>query len=97
MALEIVWTPRAERGYEKIIAYLQENWTDREVKNFIQESIRFFELLSEQPQILQKSDKLKNVYRGPMDNHNMLTYRIKPRKKQIELLNIRSSKQKPLK
>jgi plasmid stabilization system protein ParE len=97
MALEIVWTPRAERGYEKIIAYLQENWTDREVQNFIQESLRFFELLSEHPEILQKSDKLKNVYRGPMDSHNMLTYRIKPRKKQIELLNIRSSKQKPVK
>lgn len=97
MALEIVWTPRAERGYEKIIAYLQENWTDREVQNFILESLRFFELLSEHPQILQKSDKLKNVYRGPIDSHNMLTYRIKPRKKQIELLNIRSSKQKPLK
>lgn len=97
MALEIVWTPQAEKGFEKIITYLSENWSEREVQNFVRESFRFFELLTEHPEILEKSDKQKNVYRGPMDKHNILTYRFKPRKKQIELLNIRSAKQKPLK
>lgn len=97
MALKIVWTPRAEKGFEKILAYIEENWTQREVQSFVRESFRFFELLTEHPEILEKSDKQKNVYRGPMDNHNILTYRIKPRKKQIELLNIRSARQKPLK
>lgn len=96
MALKIVWTPRAEKGFEKILAYIQENWTQREVQNFIRESFRFFALLTEHPEILEKSDKQRNVYRGPMDSHNILTYRIKPRKRQIELLNIRSARQKPL-
>jgi plasmid stabilization system protein ParE len=97
MALEIVWTTRAEKGFEKIIAYLEENWTEREVQSFILESFRFFELLTTHPEILQKSSKQKNVYRGPMDNYNILTYRIKPQKKQIEFLNIRAAKRKPLK
>lgn len=97
MALEIVWTPRAEKGFEKIIAYIGENWTEREAQNFVRESFRFFELLTEHPEILEKSGKQKNVYRGLMDNHNILTYRINTRKKQIELLNIRSAKRKPLK
>jgi plasmid stabilization system protein ParE len=97
MALEIVWTTRAEKEFEKIIAYIEENWTQREVQNFVRESFRFFELLTEHPEIFEKSDKQKNVYRGPMDNHNILTYRFKTRKKQIELLNIRSAKRKPLK
>jgi plasmid stabilization system protein ParE len=97
MALEIVWTPRAEKGFEKIIAYIEENWTEREVQNFVLESFRFFELLTTHPEILEKSSRQKNVYRGPMDNHNILTYRINPRKKQIEFLNIRSAKRKPLK
>lgn len=96
MALEIIWTPTAEKGYEKIISYLENNWTEREVENFIVESFRFFELLSEHPEILEKSGKLKNVYRGPIDKHNILTYRINSNKKKIELLNIRSSRQKPL-
>lgn len=97
MALEIVWTPQAEKGFEKIITYIGENFTEREVQNFIRESFLFFELLTEHPEILEKSDKQKNVYRGLMDKHNILIYRIKPRKKQIELLNIRSAKRKPLK
>lgn len=95
MALEIVWTSRAEKGFEKILSYLEEKWTEREVQNFVQESFSFFEVLAEHPEILEKSSKKKNVYRGPMDNHNILTYRINPRKKQIELLNIRSAKRKP--
>ena len=97
MALEIVWTTRTEKGFEKIIAYLEENWTEREVQSFILESFRFFELLTTHPEILQKSSKQQNVYRGPMDNYNILTYRIKPQKKQIEFLNIRAAKRKPLK
>lgn len=97
MALEIVWTPQAEKGFEKIITYLRENWTEREVQHFIRESFRFFELLTEHPEILEKSNKQKNVYRGLMDKHNILIYRIRPRKKQIELLNIRSAQRKPLK
>jgi len=97
MALEIVWTPRAEKGFQSVITYLEENWTEREVQNFVRESFLFFDLLAAHPEILAKSAKQKNVYRGPMDNHNMLTYRFKPRKKQIELLNIRSFSQKPLK
>jgi len=27
MALEIVWTTRAEKEFEKIIVYIEENWT----------------------------------------------------------------------
>jgi plasmid stabilization system protein ParE len=96
MALEIVWTKRAEKGFDKIITYLEENWTPREVENFVQSSFAFIDLLAKQPQILAKSSKQKYVYRGPMDGHNILTYRLKPRKKQIELLNIRASKRKPL-
>ncbi|MCR9153609.1 MAG: type II toxin-antitoxin system RelE/ParE family toxin [Bacteroidetes bacterium] len=97
MALEIIWTPRAEKGFNKIVGYIEENWTQQEVRNFVRESFSFFELLTEHPEILEKSRKQKNVYRGPMDKHNILTYRIKPRKKQIELLNIRSAKRIPLK
>jgi len=96
MALKIVWTPRAEKAYEEIISYLEEHWTEREVRNFLHQSQIFFELLYRRPEILEKSDNHKNLYRGPMDKHNIITYRVRPRKKQIELLNIRSAKQKPL-
>ena len=33
MGLEIIWTIRAENGFESIVKYLEENWTEREIKN----------------------------------------------------------------
>lgn len=95
MAVEIIWTKRAEKGFNSIIEYLVENWTEREIETFVKQSFHFFDLLSEHPELLQKSDK-KNIYRGAMDNHNILTYRFKPRKKQIELVNIRPAKRRPI-
>lgn len=95
MAFTLVWTRRAIHGYDKIIQYLVTNWTDREVKNFIHESDEFFKALSEYPRILQKTTRHKNLYRGPMNKFTVITYRVKPRKEQIEIINIRGARQKP--
>jgi len=97
MALRIIWSIRAEQGYERIVRYLEENWTEKEVSAFVQETMHFLSLLSENPKMLQKTAKGRNLYRGPMNRLTMLTYRVKPRKKVIELVNIRSTRQKPLK
>ena len=97
MALEIVWTKRAETGYAEIIEYLETHFTEREIRNFVSSSNQFFELLCQYPEMLESSKKQKYVRRGPINKYTILTYRIKPRKKEIELINIRSSRQKPLK
>ncbi len=96
MALKIVWSKRAENGYDKIIQYLAEEWTDREIRNFIEETRQFLSLLEKNPHLLEQSQVRKNIYRGHMNRLTIVTYRVKPRKKQIELLNVRSSRQKPL-
>jgi plasmid stabilization system protein ParE len=96
MAFEIVWTKRAAAGYENIINYLEANWSDKEVSRFVVETNKFFENLILHPELLRKSAKHKDLHRGPINPLTILTYRIKPRKKQIELINIRGARQKPL-
>jgi len=96
MALDLVWTKRAVEGYERIVEYLIENFTDIEVENFINESSMFFDLLKDFPDILQRTAIHKNLHRGPLNKFTIVTYRVKPRKKQIELINIRGSRQKPV-
>ncbi len=93
MALELVWTERAIKGYGNVIEYLENRWTEKEVSNFVRESNRFFELLKKYPRMLEPSTKQANVHRGPINRHTMLTYRVRPRKKQVELLNIYFAKQ----
>ena len=97
MALEIVWTKRAQTGYDKIIDYLETHFSDNEVQRFVRQSNEFFNLLSQYPELLESTKRHKYLHRGPINKFTILTYRIKPRKKQIELINIRSARQKPLK
>ena len=59
MALKIVWTKRAIAGYAGIITYLEEEWTEKEVRNFVRQTEEFFKLLSEYPEILQKTKDIK--------------------------------------
>ncbi len=96
MALEIVWSKRAEKGYDKILRHLEEEWTEREIRNFIDETRQFLSLLEKNPHLLEPSQVRKNIYRGPMNRLTIVTYRVKPRIKLIELLNVRSSRQRPL-
>jgi plasmid stabilization system protein ParE len=95
MALTLVWTKRAEQGYARIVRYLEEEWTDKEVGNFVRETKHFFDLLAENPHMLEPTGNHKNLYRGPINRLTILTYRYKPRKKEIVLVNIRGARQKP--
>jgi len=38
MALNIIWSGRAEKGYDRIVSYLIDNWSEKEVRMFIQET-----------------------------------------------------------
>ena len=97
MALKILWTPQAEKGFDDIINYLAEEWTDREIQNFLNETMQFLDLLSRNLHILQPSSTRKNIYRGPINPLTIVTYRLIPQKQIIELLNIRGARQKPKK
>ena len=97
MAYQVVWTKRAIQGFDKIIEYIWQNFTEKEVIAFLKESNEFIDLLKDFPGLLQKSNKVKDVHRGPINKLTIVAYRVKRSKNQIELLNFKSSRQKPLK
>ncbi len=35
MAFKVVWTPKADESFEKIILYLEKNWTEQEIVKFV--------------------------------------------------------------
>jgi plasmid stabilization system protein ParE len=96
MALELVWSKKAEQGYAHIVKYLEDEWTDKEVQNFVRETKHFFDLLKQNPRILEPSRTHKDLYRGPINRLTILTYRYKPRAKRIILVNIRDARKRPL-
>ena len=51
MALEIEWSKRADKSFDRIIDFLQVEWGDQVVKTFVKKTYDFLEILSEFPEI----------------------------------------------
>lgn len=96
MALEIVWTPQAEKGLDKVLEYLQEEWSAKEIFVLEKRIIDLMERISKYPKICPASGKYQNVRKGLIDKNNYIVYRIRPRKRTIEIINFRGTKQRSL-
>jgi plasmid stabilization system protein ParE len=95
MALKIVWTQQATKGLDKVIDYLEKNWTVIEILNLEQNLQSLLSRISKYPQICPQTEKFKNVYKGLVDKNNYIVYRLQPEKELIEIINFRGTKQKP--
>ncbi len=93
--MKISWTPTARKTYFKVLDHLAEEWTKREVKIFINEVESLLEQIKTNPEMFQASRKKKNVRKGIITKHNTLYYRIKPRKKELELITFWDNRQEP--
>jgi len=51
MALEIEWSKRADKSFDRIIDFLQAEWGDQVVKAFVKKIYDFLEILAEFPEI----------------------------------------------
>ena len=86
MVLKIIWSPEGVDTYVSILEYLEKEWTDKEVKNFITRVGEKLEILKDQPNLGRASDKRRNTYRTVINKQISLIYHYKPIKKEIELL-----------
>jgi len=98
MALKIVWTPQAQadRGLDKVIDYLEEKWTVKEILKLEQNLQDLLNRISKYPKICFVIGKYKNVHKGLVDKNNYIIYRIQPEKELIEIINFRGTKQEPI-
>lgn len=92
---EIFWTDYALDELAQTIKYLEENWTEKEIKNFflkLEETIGF---IVQNPYFFQVSDFEKEIRRAIILNHNTLYYRIKNNSE--EVISLFSHRQDPKK
>ena len=84
--MEISWTPTAKKTYFKVLDYLAEEWTKKEVENFVHKVESILEQIKSNPEMFEASRKKKNVRKGLINKQNTLYYRVKPRKNELELI-----------
>jgi plasmid stabilization system protein ParE len=97
VADEVLWTNSAKNSFAKIIDWLENNWTPKEVTQLVQRTENMIATLQRYPESCPPSAKHKNVHIGILDKHTKLVYHYNPQKKRITLLLFWGMKQNPAK
>ena len=94
MAKKIIWSTRAVNSFDKIIKYLEKNWTKKEIEKLILTTQKVLQQI-ESESIKFKSSGKKDIHEVLITKHNLLIYRLK--KNQIDLLVFYDTRQHPKK
>ena len=98
MDCKIVWSQKAIQSFDANIEYLQINWTDKEIRNFVELVDKKILLLSKQPQIGSiRNIKHQHIRTTLVHKRISLIYRYKSTRKEIELLLFWNTAQNPKK
>ena len=95
MAYKIIWLKRASSRLEKIIQYLEQEWSEKVVKEFLRRLINKILIISENPQIGKVSKKKVEVRRFVITKQVSLYYRVKNNR--IIILTLFDNRQNPSK
>jgi hypothetical protein len=93
--MKVSWTPTARITYFSVIAYLEKAWTKKEIQSFVDEVEKVIGQIIIDPYMFEQSRKKKNVRKGFVTKYNTLYYRVKPIKKEIELITFWDNRQNP--
>jgi plasmid stabilization system protein ParE len=94
MAKTIVWLPLAKNSFFKIIEYLERDWTEKEIRNFVSKTDKILTIIGSGKAKFRRSNK-KNIYEVLVTKHNLLIYR--EINNTVELLRFYDTRQNPKK
>lgn len=92
MPSSIIWSPVARITYYKILEYLEQNWTTKEIENFIYRVEYVIQHIKKNP-LQYPASKEKNIHRCVVAKQVSLFFRLK--EGNIELLVFWDNRQDP--
>lgn len=95
MSKHVIWSPHSEIDLENTLAYLQKNWNDQVVINFLDNIENLIEQIAKNPKQFPLVNKKRKVRRCVITKHNTIFYRV--HKGSVELLRIFDNRQNPQK
>ena len=90
---KIFWTDFALKELQATIEYLEENWTEKELRKLALTLEKTLSLIAQNPYLFQKSEIKEDIRRAVILSHNTLYYRFA--NNQIEILSFFSNSQNP--
>lgn len=95
--MKLSWTPTARLTYFEVIDHLKKTWTEKEIVNFVNTVEKVLKQICDNPYMFKTTRKQKNVRKGFVTKYNTIYYRVKPRKKELELITFWDNRQNPKK
>lgn len=90
---KIYWTDHALAQLKETFAYLEKNWTEKELINLSSEIERTLILISENPSLFPISSK-KNIRKAVIKKLNTIYYRVR-NNENIEVISFFSNRKNP--
>lgn len=76
MAKEVIWIKRAKDKFNKILTYLENEWSEEIANKFIERTNLIIELIDKFPELGYQIKQRKVVRRFLVTRHNYLVYRL---------------------
>ena len=97
MNYQVQWSNQAIKTVNSVIKYLREEWTEKEVDNFLNKLDDVVSMIEINPELFRGSIKKKHVHLAIIKRRTLLVYQVRPQKKQVILLMFWNPKQNPKK
>lgn len=72
MALEVVWSPKALDDFHDVIAYLERNWNNQVIKDFVVRTEKVIHLIFQHPQMFRQISDHTSIREAVITKHNLL-------------------------
>ncbi len=97
MAYKIIWSAEADKTFEANIKYLEDNWSENEIINFVNKSFEIIDVISKTPLLFKQSKTSKRIRKALVVKQISLYYRVNNSKTTIELITFWNNYQNPKK
>jgi plasmid stabilization system protein ParE len=92
---DILWSKESKFQFDRIVIYLREKWTEKEVNKFVAQIKDFERIVVKFPEIYAESSKKVGLRRAVLSKHNSVIYKIDWEKALIRVYTIFDNRQHP--
>jgi len=93
MALEVYWSEEAENQLDEIIQYLEENWSEKDIRNFFKRLEDSIEAIKDSPYTYKLSQRKKEVREFQLSSQTTIFYSLN--EDRVNLLLLWPNKRNP--
>ncbi len=89
---KVIWSEEAVENLKKIIKYLEDNWTEKEIKKFASKLEKQISIIQKQPNSFPKANNF-NIRRSVMSKQTTIYYNVND--ESIRIVSLFDNRQNP--